>query len=307
MKKQARNIAFAMMAFAALSFAACTEKENDPQDQQPRCKLTGLVENYSEIHNGQTNPHILSHTFLYDSNNRLYRWIELDGYWQFTYNNAGQISKYEYFYQDVIYWYGDFSNSGNIFTVQFYEKTSENSWSSELKTDYTLSSSNEIEKIEDYQLIEGNWVKTWYVINTWQNGNLLLQKTYQSPNFKSPNTKFHNKFIKREKVKSAINEDCIQKEFKDGFLNISTSSYTYDTNNNPFNHQAAFRFFSSGAMIASKNNVLTTIHEYNSETSNASFNYQYNEYNFPIKWDVSGQVEENYSWTEEWNFSYECN
>jgi hypothetical protein len=63
-------------------------------------------------------------------------------------------------------------------------------------------------------------------------------------------------------------------------------------------------------MFNSKNNLLieTRVYYWGEETDTdiSSSTYQYNQYNFPSKRNSSEQGDY-YSWSEEWNFAYECN
>ena len=309
MKTNPKNMIVAIVAMMALTIAGCTEKEDTPQDQSPRCKITSLEETYTSGENGQTYTFHDSMTFQYDTNNRLIRFNEEDNdYQQFTYNSSGQLIKIEYFDEGVLEDYGDYTYSGNTVTLLYTYQDDEQGWVADDKEVYELNSSNQIVKIEYFNNDEGVWIKRGTIENTWQNGNVVVQSVYRSEQWKGEEKSFSKRLKQQRKHRTSATEIQNINFVKGDFIKVRTTTYTYDNKNNPFSSQVAFHFLDEDVMFNSKNNVITETdirHQDNNETITYTYSYSYNEYDFPSSMDFS-YSDEGYSSTTVRNFRYQC-
>jgi hypothetical protein len=253
LKKFTTNSLPAVMLIAVSLLASC---DNDDYSAYKinECLVSSITvyeeENLSEY----------GYSFSYDSNYRLSRFNNTDGgYFLFTYNSNGKISKIETHNVNNRVNYLQFTWEGNKVTSQWYW---DNKPSNE-KSVIEFNSNNEIFRVERYYKYSFGWNIYNYSIYSWENGNITKIESYSKDYFPDKEELVNKRnsikvlFFRENHTDDLYFAESTNKYSSNDFVNDFTSTFEYDDMLNPFSvHHALGLLEMWFAFFHSKSNIV---------------------------------------------------
>jgi hypothetical protein len=313
MKTLAKTFILAVLATFCVVIFSCDKNKDDYV--KPKCLITSIEMSYEEYYEGETYSGTDMITLSYDNDSKLikFKWEDDNDELRFVYGTDGKLSKIEYWENNILDEYGQFTWVDNTVELIWFEKEGGTFVEDDWKTVYHMDDNNEITLVEDYDKEDGNWVKYWYLQNTWQNGNITKQEAYDTDYWYKNNGVKNEKLrrisvFKRNKKVETKRSSLPDRGTKE-FTKYRTTTFTYDTKNNPFSPHPGLNFLEGGeAMFLSKNNILSETRTYHDDNDvrTDNYTYQYNQENFPSSMTYGREYSADDWWTETWVFSYLC-
>ena len=251
--------------------------------------------------------------FTYDSKNRISRFEygNDNDYMLITYNSDDKMIKAESssdgMYLHLI-WEGD------SVTSQWYYPNYKDELEPDNAKDVTnFNNKNEFTRRDSYYNFGEDdkeiWLKTGYILYTWEEGNITIMEIFDVVPFGKNNTGEipdmpDDLFRKR---KSPEKSDIIFGKYSNEGIYKYTYYFIYDDKKNPLSVYEALRIYFSSHDFKSKNNVVTwtLVNETSGESASETYTYVYNGDGYPLSRIYTLDYENDEGWMEKgWDYIY---
>lgn len=314
--KMKKILPFFMALFIVASAMTSCKKDKDDDPKLEKCKVTRLAIEYQENYEGEEYGYTDNIVLNYDSQGRLTGWSEDgDGFSiSLQYDNNGRLIRFDFMEDGETGEYGLVTWGTNEATITYYydigSGTPEiSSWRTVMK----FNQSGQIIRMDELYNNGSSWELRYYVLNTWQNDNVIKQEQFERDDYwkSSPVSKNHTSlrsWYQNRREDRARREAHTLKAAPQDMVLYSTATYTYDNKKNSFAVQTGMHLLVEGfPAFMSKNNILTVTEQYYDESPRSySFSYTYNDDDYPLTRSVTA-VSSWGQWSETWTFTYDCN
>jgi hypothetical protein len=255
-------------------------------------------------------------SFSYNSDNLLSRtdWSSqgTSSYEVYEYNQEGKVIGIKSFLNNNEIGFATAEWIENQVKVTWYASTSKDEGAFWQLVHY-IDENNRINRTESYLSDNNDWFLELYIINTFENENIVKQDIYEHTNQKSVDLRYKKMGLIHGLTSIKLKTQANQNHTTD---NESKSDYelkysyltSYDNKINPFEtHNALVLTSLSNPQILSKNNishqVLTTFSPSGDNYQNFSYSYFYGVYDTPLELTTTNEGAYN-PMVQIWNFSY---